>query len=120
MAVRAYVYRGEWVADCSRDGCANTEFLFARRYPAQPWGPDNPRETRLPSFVCTNCFQQASIAWPDEGFMQAVVEVLSKRPLPDTRNWYPQDHPVALAFRLEHGQSLAELREENEAHGVPA
>jgi hypothetical protein len=46
------------------------------------------------------------------------MRILMLRPIPRNRNWYPQDHPVALKFNIPHGQSPADLLAENEEHGV--
>lgn len=107
---RAYAYSGEWVADCTRDGCGNVEFLY------QPSVPGGPRHLRKPVFMCSNCGQQAVIDWPDHE--NEILSVLMRRPLPQSRNWYPKDHPVAINFRLPHGQSIRDLLDENEEHGV--
>lgn len=114
---RAYVYSGDWVADCTRPkdpmtgkGCGGVEFLYS---PAKPGGP---RVLRKPIFVCSNCGWQAVITWPDHEM--EILAILSRRPVPQNRNWYPQDHPVAVNFRLPHGQTLRELEDENEMHGV--
>lgn len=115
---RAYIYAGEWVADCTRDGCGNVEYLFGLRSPAHPPGPANPREIRKPVFLCSYCQQMAEIDWPSQDFMEEAMAVLALRPIPSTRNWYPANHDTATAFRLEHGQSVDDLRQENEAHGV--
>lgn len=119
MEARAYVYRGEWVADCVRPDCADTEFLFALRRPHLPVGPDNPRDVPRLLFRCSECNASAEISWPSQRFATAAMAVLHQRPVPGTRNWYPADHPVAVAFHVPHGQSIADLRAENEAHGVP-
>jgi hypothetical protein len=51
--------------------------------------------------------------------MAEITAVLALRPIPQTRNWYPRDHDIALRFRIPHGQSVDDLREENAEHGVP-
>lgn len=114
---RAYVYQGDWVADCPRAkdpvtqrGCGNVEFLYRQ---SRMGGP---RDMQNPFFVCSYCGQQAPIDWPRT--RDEIMEVLSVRPLPDTRNWYPADHPVAVNFRIPHGQSVKDLVHENEEHGV--
>lgn len=109
---RAYVYSGDWVSDCPRSGCSNVEHLF------EPLAPRGPRVKRKSLFICSHCGEQAVIDWPSDDFMAGVTEILMKRPIPSTRNWYPKDHETATRFKLEHGQSLADLREENEKHGV--
>lgn len=107
---RAYVYAGEWVSDCPRAGCGNVEYLYT------PSVPGGARHLRKPIFLCSNCGMQAVIDWPDHEM--EILSVLSRRPVPQNRNWYPKDHPVAINFRLEHGQSIRDLLDENEEHGV--
>jgi hypothetical protein len=114
---RAYVYAGDWVADCprpgsepGRPGCANVEFLYT------PSRMNGPRDVERPFFHCSHCGFQAGISWPRR--REAIDMVLGLRPVPQNRNWYPTDHPVALRFHLPHGQSLADLMAENEQHGV--
>ncbi|MGW2213287.1 hypothetical protein [Streptomyces sp. NPDC001781] len=107
---RAYVYSGDWVADCPRDDCGNTEFLHraTRR--------GGPRDVALAFFQCSHCGAQADIVWPGDHL--GILAVLSRRPVPGTRNWYPADHPVAVRFGLPHGQTVRDLQDENEEHGV--
>lgn len=109
---RAYVYGGEWVADCPRPGglCGNVEFLY------RPSRRGGPRDLPVGFYHCSNCGMQADISWPDDPM--SIIAELARRPVPGTRNWYPTDHPVALRFGLPHGQSLHDLREEAAAHGV--
>jgi hypothetical protein len=109
---QAYIYCGEWVGDCPREGCANVEFLW------MPLVPNGPRVQPKPMYVCSYCGMQAVIEWPDSEFMVGAMAVLMQRPVPDNRNWYPADHDVATRFRIPHGQTLDDLRAENEAHGV--
>lgn len=110
----AYVYAGDWVADCPREGCGNVEHLFDR---TNPRVPSSPRTARKTTFHCTYCHLLADVVWsPDEAGIMAVLEL---RPIPHTRNWYPKEHPTALRFALEHGQSVEDLRAENVEHGVP-
>ena len=118
VTARAYLYNGEWTADCPREGCANAEYLYGLRRPGHPAGPGNPRDVRKPAFLCSYCQQAALIDWPPQDFMEAAAELLSRRPVPSNRNWYPEDHEGALRFRIEHGQTLDQLREENRAHGI--
>ncbi len=106
---RAYVYAGDWVADCPRN-CGNVEFLY------QAQTINGPRVLRRPFFLCSNCGMQAMIDWPDNE--HEILHALSARPVPQTRNWYPADHPVAVNFRIPHGQSVRELIDESEEHGV--
>jgi hypothetical protein len=110
---RAYVYAGDWVADCPR-GCGNAEHLYVRVRPADP---ASPRAVQLPEFRCSYCGATAGIEWPER--MADITAVLALRPVPHTRNWYPKDHDTAARARIPHGQSVDELRAENHEHGVP-
>jgi hypothetical protein len=106
----AYVYAGEWVADCPR-GCNNVEFLFTQSR------MNGPRDLRRPFYLCSYCgYSCERIIWPRRE--HEIIEILMKRPVPSNRNWYPQDHPVALKFHIPHGQTPADLVAENEEHGV--
>jgi hypothetical protein len=110
---RAYVYAGDWVADCPRQGCGNVEHLFDRSNPAVP---ASARTVRKTGFFCTYCRLVAEIEWArDEADIMAV---LGLRPVPHNRNWYPADHETALRFNIAHGQSVQDLRHENAEHGV--
>lgn len=106
---RAYVYAGDWVADCPR-GCGNTEHLFERT------SPNGPRCLRVGSYVCSYCKHLAPVEWPDS--IEEIMSVLSLRPVPLNRNWYPSGHDVAIRFRIPHGQSVTDLVEENAEHGI--
>lgn len=109
---RAYVYSGDWVADCTRTGCANVEYLFTRTY------PNGPRMVLKPFFTCSYCGQEAQIDWPPMETMQGILSALAKRPIPGNRNWYPRDHEIAIRFGVAHGQTVDELREESRANGI--
>lgn len=109
---RAYIYSGEWVGDCPRDGCANVEYLW------ETLRPKGPRVRPKAFFACSHCGEQGTIDWPPPDFMVEAMAVLMLRPLPNTRNWYPRDHETAVRFHLEHGQSIDDLRQENADHGV--
>lgn len=107
---RAYVYGGDWVADCPRDGCGNVEHLY------RPSRRGGPRDLEQPFYACSYCGMEAEVSWPDDRY--GILSVLARRPVPSTRNWYPADHPVAIRFSLPHGQSVRDLLGENEEHGV--
>lgn len=118
MTVQAYVYCGDWIGECSRPGCGGAEFLHSLRRPDLPAGPANPRDVRKPLFACTACHQIDQVEWPEDGLMADIAGVLAQRPVPHTRNWYPRDHPTAVAHRIPHGQGVDDLRAENTEHGV--
>lgn len=109
---QAYIYSGEWVGDCPREGCANVEYLWTPVY------PNGPRVQPRGFYICSHCGIQATIEWPPQDFMVAALAVLMERPIPDTRNWYPKDHDVATRFHIPHGQSVKDLQDENREHGV--
>lgn len=108
--VFAWVYAGDWVGSCPRPGCGNVEFLY------QASQLNGPRDSRKPFFHCSYCGLQAHIVWPRREHQ--ILQVLMVRPIPGTRNWYPADHPDAINFRLPHGQTVKDLLDENEEHGV--
>lgn len=114
---RAYVYAGDWVADCPR-ACGNVEHLYLR---ANRRDPNAPRVVQAPSFYCSYCklgnAETVPIEWPPD--LADIMAVLMLRPVPHTRNWYPKDHDTALKYRVLHGQTVDELRAENAEHGVP-
>lgn len=109
----AYVLRGSWVAACPRDDCANVEFLDARQHP--PARRHLIKSTR-DLFHCTYCLMTCQVEWPSNA--DELMEPLLRRPVPKTRNWYPAEHPEAITYGIEHGQSVNDLWEENRAHGV--
>lgn len=110
---RAYVYSGDWVADCPR-ACGNVEHLYAR---LNPRDLGSPRVVQLPEFRCSYCKATAPIEWPTG--MADIMAVLQLRPIPHTRNWYPAEHDTAVKHRVPNGQTVDELRAENAEHGVP-
>jgi hypothetical protein len=99
-ASEAYVYQGQWIADCAHPDCANAEEL-------------KPKQTIL---YCTNCRQVAELRWPAD--VDEISRVLAVRPVPQTRNWAPAGHRQAVGCRVPDGQTVADLRAENDEHGV--
>lgn len=92
--VQAEIVRSHWRVDCPF--CAGAIFV-------QPGEP----------YFCPDCMMQANnfhpmkVIWPEN--RTAIEAVLVKRPDPLTRNWLPAK-----------GETLAMLKAENEAHGVPS
>lgn len=111
---RAYVYAGQWVADCPQS-CGNVELLFA--------GND-----RKDVFICSYCKCLAtSIHWPidpdpkreqDYPMTEQIMDVLNRRPIPHTRNWYPEGHMTAIKLGIPDGETIEELIAENHEHGI--
>jgi hypothetical protein len=111
---RAYVYAGEWVADCTRDGCGNTE--FATRKPRELRSVAGVYAAPDPVLVCGHCGMRAPIEWPADWL--DISRVLDRRPVPHTRNWYPAGHKTAVLAGVRDGETVAELLAENHEHGV--
>lgn len=97
---RAYVNHDRWIADCIRPYCANAESL-------QP---------RQGLFHCTNCRQMAEVEWPSNP--DDIWRALARRPVPQTRNWFPSGHELAVRAGCPHGQTVADLEDENQRYGV--
>lgn len=112
---RAYVYCGEWVADCPQEDCANVEFVELKR--DQDRGVAGTRGERKDAFFCTYCKVMAtSVHWPKNA--DEIIELLERRPVPHTRNWYPEGHLTALRYGIKDGETAEELRAENAEHGI--
>jgi hypothetical protein len=98
--VRAYLNHGRWIAGCGRQYCANAERL----------------EPRQALFHCSSCRWEALVEWPpDVDEIQAVLEM---RPVPETRNWFPAGHELALRSGCPHGQTAVDLLAENYEYGI--
>ena len=98
---RARVNHGRWIADCPRRYCANAVKL----QPGQA------------TFHCAGdggCQQVAPVEWPADA--DGIWTALCERPVPSTRNWYPPGHVEAVRLGLPHGQTPAELRDEQRAY----
>jgi hypothetical protein len=116
-AARAMVIRGEWCAECPRSpDCKNVESLTDKpaKYRHQPTYVEGDRIT---VFRCRECgLITDRIDWPADA--DQIMEVLNRRPVPDTRYWYPRGHLIAVNHGEPHGQTVDELLAENHAHGV--
>jgi hypothetical protein len=112
----AFVYCGDWVAECPMPYCGNVEHLFDR---VSPRVPTSPRLVPRAGFACSHCGLQVEIEWPEPDMIEGIMGVLNRRPVPHTRNWFPQDHPLAVRMGVkEHGQTVDDLKAENVAYGV--
>jgi len=112
----AFVLYGDWVAECPMPYCENVEPLFDR---VNPLVPTSPRLVPRQQFICTNCKLQVEIEWPEPDLISGVMSVLNRRPVPQTRNWFPAELPHAIRLGIkEHGQSVDDLLSENAEHGV--
>jgi len=111
---RVYAYAGEWVADCPQR-CGNVELMTNKL--DRDRGRAGVMGERKDSFYCSYCKCVAtSVHWPVDA--DEIMEILDRRPIPHTRNWYPEGHLTALEFNLPDGQTLDELRAENDEHGI--
>lgn len=91
---RARVNHGRWIADCPRRYCANA----VRLTPGQA------------TFHCAGdggCQMVATLEWPADA--DGIWDALQLRPVPSTRNWYPDGHVEAVRLGLPHGQTPTEL-----------
>lgn len=57
------------------------------------------------TLLCGRCGTESVIRWPDS--VDAIHAVLAHRVAPENRNWIP-------------GETVADLADENVAHGLPA
>lgn len=116
-AARAFVARGEWVAECPRSpDCKQVEYLTDK--PAR-WRHQHSyaEGERITLFTCKNCgLITHLIDWPQDA--DEIMAVLNRRPVPDTRNWYPVGHLIAVTHNEPHGQTVADLERENREHGI--
>ncbi len=96
-AARARVNHGRWIADCPRRYCANAMRL-------------EPGQATFHCGGAGGCLMVADIEWPADA--DSIWEALLERPVPTTRNWYPDGHVEAVRLNLPHGQTAADLRAE--------
>jgi hypothetical protein len=94
---RAYVNWGRWIADCPI-GCGGALKL-------------EPSQT---AFACPECRTISQIDWPRDA--DEIWHELEKRVIPKTRNWFPEDHELALRAHVPHGQTVTQLRDECAEH----
>ncbi len=109
----ARVERGVWMADCPRPDCNA----------AQHAGPDPgggivgglvaPLDAgTVGAFRCFTCTWEGPSRWPAADERRAIEHVLSFRPVPRTRNWFPHELVRDLvAENVQHGVMSARTRE---------
>jgi hypothetical protein len=94
---QAYINHGRWIAECPNEcGCARQL---------------DPHETL---FQCSECLAVLPIDWPDDA--DDLWDALMERPIPRTRNWFPDGHPLAARCGAPTGQSAQDLRDEQAEH----
>lgn len=111
---RARVQAGEWIADCPATGCKNAEYVTEKDPKRRHLAGSRGLPYRV--FTCTYCGFRCDINWPADA--EEITEVLDRRPMPHTRNWWPSGHPLAVVTGTPTGQSVADLLAENDLHGV--
>lgn len=84
--VTARVYSGRWIVDCPV--CNGAERL----------------DFDSPAWRCCYCWAEHEVRWPSRELASGIVRLLSMRPVPMTRNWFPHEtlHDL-LAENVEHG-----------------
>lgn len=83
----AYFNHGRWVAECGRPDC-----------------PEAHKVAPGDSFICANCGWVGIVKFPDR--VDDIERVLSKRPVPQTRNWWPWETVEMLEVEnMLHGAS---------------
>lgn len=99
----AYVNWGKWVADCRLD-CGYAVAL----------------KNSQASFVCEisggGCGHINTVEWPSN--VSEIWDALIERPMPKTRNWFPNNHVLAVRAGCPHGQTVKDLREETHLNRV--
>lgn len=84
----ARVYFGEWVADCPRPGCTNTEAIMPGQWTF--FCGDYARRMGQP--LHAYCQWTGQILWPGNAY-DIHVE-LQRRPVKGTRHWFPPGYPA--------------------------
>lgn len=97
MKAQTYVNWGRLVVECPREGCGDAREV----QPGQA------------SEACVNG-HPITLDWPPR--IADVMAELSERPNARNRNWFPADHPLAVATGQPHGQGLADLKAEAKHH----
>lgn len=110
------IYQNTTVAYCPREGCTNVELVTDDPEHDHGGRIFRPRGARPSMFHCSNCWYVGPLEWPDD--YERVAAELERRPVPQTRNWYPEGHPWAVGHGIPDGQSVAELRAEAAERGV--
>lgn len=118
----AYIYHGDWVANCPQPDCGNVQFVcelpLSQRSKPRIWGD------RMDRFVCGYCGHgPTAVQFPSDDagspwYSYGLEEAVDRRPIPHTRNWYPEGHPTAVAWGIPDGQTVEDLLRENEEHGL--
>ncbi len=100
--MNAYLNHGRWVAHCDTPSCTGAESVW----------PDGQLRTAADGrkcgishgvLHCANCGLTSQVVFPDNS--HDIMRVLARRPVPETRNWYP-------------GETVEELAVENTTFGV--
>ncbi|MFF3867346.1 hypothetical protein [Micromonospora sp. NPDC001898] len=93
MIAQVYINWGRFVIDCPHSDC----------HDAREVTPGQQAEVCAAGHLLV-------VQWPPDAAQ--IHAALAERPQERTRNWFPQDHPVALQGGQPHGQSPDDLRDE--------
>lgn len=108
MSAEAYLNHGRWVVECPEPGCHDARMAH-RMDPVSGL----PTTERLESETCANR-HTFRVVLPPERLAAQIMAAVGERPNEADRSWYPRDHPRAVLSGQPHGQTVAELVEENE------
>lgn len=109
MDTPAYVNHGRWVADCPVPDCGDAVAL----HPQDPrTGIPSPQPVLLQR--CANGHELRLVAPPEE-FRARIETALAERLSEVRRNWFPSNHPYALANGWPHGETPDDIRRQTEA-----
>lgn len=125
-----WVYCGEWIAECPQRDCTNAEYMTEKRFEDRhKVGFGAVSGIKKDAFYCSHCKCLAtSVHWPKHDqdcvapagvdHADEIMELLNLRSMPETRNWFYTGQKIAVARSAPDGQTLAELRAENDQHEV--
>lgn len=100
---QAYINFGRWVSDCPAS-CGNAYAV-------------TPGQTQFHCALAHDgCGYLGELVWDPNS--SAVWEALMERPMPRTRNWFPEGHPLAIQAGCPMGQSVEELHQEARENGA--
>lgn len=105
---QAYYNHARWVAECPEEDCLDARLVYEE-------DPRTGRPTgrRLTGDTCDNG-HVFKIEMPNEQVEAQIVTAMSEREKDAHKSWFPAGHPRALIGGHPHGQSIADLKREND------
>lgn len=108
MDAPVYFNHGRWVANCPVPGCGDAVALHPQD---RHTGVPSPHPVLMQ--LCANGHDLRLVAPPEE--LRARIETaLMERVSATRRNWFPRDHPYALANGWKHGETVDEIKRETD------